>query len=62
MSISSRSGKTRPRVIQFKVMVNEMERNMIQELAELDGVSLSDIVRGFIRREHATKMAEQVKR
>ena len=41
------------RDIQLKIMVSADERRMLDELAERSGLTASDVIRQFIRREHA---------
>lgn len=43
------------RVLQLKVLLSAEEKQMLQELADLDGLSIADVVRQLIRREHATR-------
>lgn len=43
----------------LRVRVSDDELRMVQELAELDGITASDFVRLFIRREHAARIGEQ---
>ncbi len=41
------------RDVQLKIMVSGDERRMLDELAERSGLTASDVIRQFIRREHA---------
>jgi hypothetical protein len=42
------------RGIQLKVMVSIDERAMLQNLADVMGMSVADVVRQLVRREHET--------
>lgn len=46
----------------FAVRLTPKERAMIRELAKVDGISDSDVVRMLVRREHASRFAERPKR
>jgi hypothetical protein len=43
----------------FQMRISPAERDMLQDLADRDGVSASDVVRLFIRREHAKAFGER---
>jgi hypothetical protein len=46
----------------FHVRMSEDERQMLESLAERDGLSASDKVRQLIRREHAVAFGEAPKK
>ena len=50
------------RGIQLKIMVSEDERQMLDDLAEQLGLSVSDVVRQLVRREHEEKIAKPKKK
>lgn len=41
------------------IRISEGERDMLRELAEHQGVTASDVLRMFIRREHASTFAAE---
>jgi predicted DNA binding CopG/RHH family protein len=43
----------------FRVRVSEEELRMVQELAELDGITASDFIRLFVRKEYAARIGAQ---
>jgi uncharacterized protein (DUF1778 family) len=43
----------------LRVRVSEDELRMVQELAEADGITASDFVRLFIRREYAARFGDK---
>jgi hypothetical protein len=44
------------------MLISDDEWRMLQELADGSGVTASDFVRQFIRREHAAKFGEKPKK
>jgi hypothetical protein len=40
-------------------MLSDEEQTMVRELAEANGLSASDYIRQFIRREHAEQVASR---
>ena len=47
-----------PKTERFMIRMDETERQMLTELAEMDGVSEANVVRQLIRREHARRSAD----
>jgi len=43
----------------FMIRMDAVERQMLTELADLDGVSEATVVRQLIRREHARRSTEE---
>ena len=41
------------------VRLSRDERNMLKALAGVDGISLSDVVRMLVRREHASRFGQR---
>lgn len=39
---------------QLKILLSDEELEQLRELAERQGLTVSDVIRQFIRREHAT--------
>jgi len=48
-----------PKTERFMIRMDAVERRMLAELAELDGVSEANVVRQLIRREHAKRSTEE---
>jgi hypothetical protein len=48
-----------PRNAIFQMRIAAAERDMLQDLADRDGISASDVVRIFIRREHAKAFGDR---
>lgn len=46
----------RARTKMLNVRMTDLEYSLLEELAEAIGMSLSDVVRQLIRREHATRL------
>lgn len=47
-----------PRDGSLRIRISEEERRMLQAVAEQDGLSASDVIRQFIRREHKVRFGE----
>jgi hypothetical protein len=45
---------------QFKILLSDEELKMLRELAERDGLTASDYVRLFVRKESAQLKAEKI--
>lgn len=43
----------------LSMLISDDEHSMMQALAELEGVSVSDYIRMFVRRQHAEKFGAQ---
>jgi hypothetical protein len=48
-----------PKTERFMIRMDANERQMLAELAQLDGVSDANVVRQLIRREHARRSTEE---
>jgi hypothetical protein len=50
-----------PKTERFMVRMDVAERQMLAELAEMDGLSEANVVRQLVRREHAKRSTEERK-
>ena len=50
-----------PKTERFMIRMDANERQMLAELAQMDGVSDANVVRQLIRREHARRSTEERK-
>jgi hypothetical protein len=48
-----------PKTERFMIRMDANERQMLAELAQMDGVSDANVVRQLIRREHARRSTEE---
>ena len=48
-----------PKTERFMIRMDAEERQMLTELADMDGISEANVVRQLVRREHAARSKER---